>query len=199
MPCCVSCEAEKLDFFRKEIYFILYTIFPFENRTHMSPKKRFTFLVALFALALFMADADTNKALAAELNDVQHAENLSSIEERLTKYTLMGIENLSAEERKWYDKFQKGGVFFDGWQEISNDVVALAPEEKKVETRVTMQGLGVRIGCEWSKDNEVRKISTDMLKEWGKELRKAVASSSTHVASVINSIEYQVDHLLGVN
>lgn len=165
----------------------------------MPPKKRFTSLVALLALVFFVADADTNKAQAAELNDVQHAANLSSIEERLTKYTLMGIENLSAEERKWYNKFQKGSMFFDGWQDISNDVVAQVPEQKKVETRVTMQGLGVRIGCEWSKDNEIRKISTDMLKEWGKELRKAVASSSTHVASVIHSIEYQVDHLLAVN
>ncbi len=165
----------------------------------MTPIKRFTSLVVILALALFVADVDTNKALAVDLNDVQHAEKLSSIEERLTKYTLMGIENLSAEERKWYDKFQNGGMFFDGWQDISNDVVAQVPEEKKIETRVTMQGLGVKIGCEWSKDNEVRKISTDMLKEWGKELRKAVANSSTHVASVIHSIEYQVDHLLGVN
>ncbi len=160
---------------------------------------QYTAVVTILVLAIFVIDGNTNKVLSSELSAVQHAANLSSIEKRLIKYSLLPPAELSVEQRKWYDKFQKGNMFVDGWQDISNNVVAKVPEEKKIKTKVTMQALGVRIGCEWSKDNEARRITTDMLKDWGRQLREAVASSSTQIASVIYSIEYEVDHLLGVN
>ncbi len=110
------------------------------------------------------------------------------------------VDNLNDEERNWYEKFQEGLLFFDGWREISEDVMAKVSEEEKVQVKVTMQSLGVKIGCEWSKDNDIRKISTDMLKNWGKDLRKASkGDSSQQVMLALQSIEYEVDELLALN
>jgi hypothetical protein len=155
--------------------------------------------VFLFALSLLLADGNTNIVLSATLNDYEHAANLVSIEKRLSIYRTMDTGKLNSEEQKWYNKFQKGGLFFDGWQDISKDVVEKFPEEEKIKTKVTMQVLGDKIGSEWCRKNEIRRISTEMLKKWGDQLRKAVASSSTQVASVIYSIEYEVDTLLLLN
>lgn len=165
----------------------------------MHLKERVTFTAASLALSLLLVGINGKTVLSADLNDCQHAANLSSIEKRLSIYTTMGTGKLNSEEQKWYNKFQKGGLFFDGWQEISQDVVAKVPEEEKLKTKVTMQVLGDKIGSEWCKKNDIRKISTDMLKEWGSQLRKAVASSSSQITPVIHSIEYEVDALLSLN
>lgn len=162
-------------------------------------KKRFTSLAFLGALTLSLTGVEGNVTMAADLEDSQHAANLASIEKRLSIYSTKSTGKLSSEELKWYNKFQKGGLFFDGWQDISEDVVAKVPEEEKLKTRVTMQVLGDKIGTEWCKNNDIRKISTDMLKEWGSQLRKAVASSSTEITPVLHSIEYEVDRLLSLN
>ncbi|MBU0944425.1 MAG: hypothetical protein KJ804_14430 [Proteobacteria bacterium] len=162
-------------------------------------KKRLTSSAVLLALSLLLADGNTGIVLSADLNDCEHAANLASIEKRLSIYRTTSTGKLNGEEKKWYNKFQKGGLFFDGWQEISKDVVAKVPEEEKIKTKVTLQVLGDKIGSEWCKNNEIRKISTEMLKEWGDQLRRAVASSSTQIASVIHSIEYEVDTLLTLN
>lgn len=147
----------------------------------MHLKKRFKLTTTFLGLGLFLATTHVNSALSADLNDCQHAANLSSIEKRLSIYSSMSTGKMTSEEQKWYNKFQKGGLFFDGWQDISQDVVSKVPEEEKLKTKVTMQVLGDKIGSEWCKKNDIRKISTDMLKEWGSQLRKAVASSSSQI------------------
>ncbi len=129
--------------------------------------------------------------------DIQHAANLSAIEKRMLEVnSIESLEELDDEARNWYVKFQKGGMFFDGWQEISEDVVAKVPDEEKLRTKVTMMALGVKIGCEWSKENDVRKISTSMLQDWGKQLSSTVDDSPDNLLVVINSIEYEVNELL---
>ncbi len=169
------------------------------DRFSMLLKKRHTALASFLAITFLLAGAHRDMALAANLNDCQHAANLASIEKRLSMYSTMSTGKLNREEKKWYDKFQKGGLFFDGWQDISEDVVAKVPEEEKVKAQLTMQVLGDKIGSEWCKKNDIRKISTDMLKQWGSQLRKAVASSSAQITPVIHSIEYEVDELLSLN
>jgi hypothetical protein len=128
--------------------------------------------------------------------DIQHAVSLTSIEKRLLQSDPQSIEELDEKAREWFGKFQEGGMLFDGWKEISDDVVQQVPDEKKIKTKVTMLALGVRIGCEWSKENDVRKISTSMLKKWGKQLRKTVADAPVTIPTVINSIEAEVDSIL---
>ena len=150
--------------------------------------------VSLLALFLVQAQGESNRCLPCE--DLQHSASLSAIEKRLSQANDNSLQALDKEAKDWYAKFQKGGLFFDGWKEISEDVVAKVPNEKKITTKVTMLALGVRIGCEWSKENDVRKISTDMLQVWGKQLRKTVENSPHSLLVVITSIESEVDALL---
>jgi hypothetical protein len=134
---------------------------------------------------------------AATINSVQHASQLHSIEKRLLACNPVKVDNLSQEEQDWYCKFQEGIVFFDGWKDITDDILAKVPEDEQVRIKVTMQALGIKVGCEWSRENDVRKISTEMLKAWGKRLRKAAAGDSTQaMIQAIHAIEYEVDELL---
>ena len=154
------------------------------------------FLAAPWLFAIFLATAhgSTEKCILCE--DIQHAADLSAIEKRLLINNIESIAELDEEAREWFGTFQEGGLLFDGWKDISDDVVEKVPEDKKIKTKVIMLALGVKIGCEWSKENDVRKISTDMLKKWGKQIRKTVADSPVKIPTVINSIEAEVDSLL---
>ncbi len=127
---------------------------------------------------------------------IQHAANLAAIEKRLLQVTDSSFDALDEKALGWYAKFQEGGLFFDGWQEISEDVVAKVPEKNKIKAKVTMLALGIKIGCEWSKENAVRKITTEMLQEWGRKLKQTVSDSPENLAVVITSIESEVDALL---
>ncbi len=151
-------------------------------------------------LLFFIGLIGGQNSIAADSSDVQYSSRLAAIEKRLLAFDVTKVNNLNDEERNWYEKFQEGLLFFDGWREISEDVMAKVSEEEKVQVKVTMQSLGVKIGCEWSKDNDIRKISTDMLKNWGKDLRKASkGDSSQQVMLALQSIEYEVDELLALN
>ncbi len=153
------------------------------------------FSVVLF-FTLFQVNGYCSAKTCKSCEDIQHAVNLASIEKRLLQSNLQSIEELDEEAREWFEKFQEGGMLFDGWKEISDDVVEQVPDDEKIKTKVTMLALGIRIGCEWSKENDVRKISTTMLKKWGKQLRKTVADTPVQIPMVINSIEAEVDTLL---
>lgn len=128
--------------------------------------------------------------------DIQHAANLGAIEKRLLEVSHNSLAMLDEEGLDWYAKFQDGGLLFDGWQEISEDVLAKIPDENKIFTKVTMLALGVKIGCEWSKENDIRKINTDMLQDWGKKIRTSVTESPETISVVISSIESEVNELL---
>ncbi len=153
------------------------------------------FSVVLF-FTLFQANSYGSAKTCSSCEDIQHAANLAAIEKQLLQSNPQSIEELDEEAREWFGKFQEGGMLFDGWKEISNDVIQQVPDEKKIKTKVTMLALGIRIGCEWSKENDVRKISTTMLKKWGKQLRKTVADTPVQIPTVIKSIEDEVDALL---
>gem|GEM_PF-1066910 len=153
-------------------------------------------LMMLILVPSSPAAAQANKASCSPCRSIQHAANLAAIEKRLLQVTDSSIESLDDNARDWYAKFQKGGLFFDGWQEISADVVEKVPEENKIKTKVTMLALGIKIGCEWSKENDVRKITTAMLQEWGRKLRETVSESPEQLVVVISSIESEVDELL---
>jgi len=163
----------------------------------MRLKKRLViFLAGISGAAILASGVQAAAKECRPCRDVQSAANLASIEKRLRELSLNSSQNLDEEAKDWYAKFQKGGLFFDGWQEISDDVVSKIPSEKKYKIKITMLALGVKIGCEWSKENDVRKISTDMLQEWGKKIRKTTSDSPDHLIAVISSIEHEVNELL---
>ncbi len=154
------------------------------------------FLLALLVCCVSPVTASQTEQRCFTCEAVQHAASLSVIEKRLQQSDPQTIEALNDEAKEWFATFQKGGMFFDGWKEISDDVVGKVPNEKKISTKIIMLALGVRIGCEWSKDNDIRKISTKMLKNWGGLLRETVDKRPGNIPHVIRDIETEVDTLL---
>lgn len=106
------------------------------------------------------------------------------------------LDGMNKEEKKWYKKFQKGLMLFDGWEQISQDILSGSPEEERDKLEPLLDTLGVRIGTEWSKANEVRKIDTDMLKKWGKRLKKAKKKGSEILSSEVQTIHKEVEEIL---
>jgi len=153
----------------------------------------FLLCTCLSATTVFSAGT-VSKCLPCEA--IQHAANLIEIEKYLQQGNPQTVAQLDKEAQEWFSTFQEGGMLFDGWKDISDKVINNVPENEKVQTKLQMLALGVRMGCEWSKENDIRKISTKMLKNWGKDIRKAVDNRPHEIPLVINRIECEVDELL---
>jgi hypothetical protein len=106
------------------------------------------------------------------------------------------LAGLTPEERRWYYRFQEGVLFFDGWKKITRAVVEKFPEHEREKRLAAMRTLGYKIGYEWSRDDRVRKVNTDMLRAWGKDLRKAGAENHVQLAKVLYEIDREVATLL---
>ncbi len=122
----------------------------------------------------------------------------SAGQDHSSKHTLsvITIDTLSQEEREWFDKFQKGSFLVDGWQKITADILAKVPENEEHEHRLALRELGNKIGCEWSRDNEIRKIDSKMLRQWGVRLKKTVNKDPDQLPKVIAEIDRAVVALL---
>lgn len=103
---------------------------------------------------------------------------------------------LSAEEKEWFETFQRGTFFAPGWREITAALLAKAPYEFKSGLRQTLDLLGNRIGCEWSRDNDIRRIDSDMIAQWGDMLRQAAAGEPEQIPQVVANLNRQVLTLL---
>lgn len=106
------------------------------------------------------------------------------------------VDKLSPEEKKWFVKFQEGTFYAQGWKSITTDILAKTPDELQEEQRLALETLGNMIGCEWSRDNDIRKINNDMLKQWGKQLKQTVVNNPHHVSRLIAEINQKVAMLL---
>ena len=106
------------------------------------------------------------------------------------------LAGLTSKERKWYHRFQDGVPLFDGWKKITQAVVEKFPEHEREGKLAAMQALGFKIGHEWSRDNRVRKVSTEALRAWGKDLRQAGAQDHVQLANVLYKIDSEVNALL---
>lgn len=106
------------------------------------------------------------------------------------------LETLSPGEKKWFQRFQEGVPLFSGWKKITQSVVEKFPENERDQRMAIMRELGVKIGSEWSRDDRIRKVDTDMLRLWGKELRLAGAENHLQIAEVMFKIEREINSLL---
>lgn len=113
-----------------------------------------------------------------------------------TKVSYTIPHNISAEEQKWYKTFQEGNMLADGWVEITKDILAKLPAEEQSEHQQSLLQLGDKIGREWAKKNDSRKIDTDMLKKWGKQLKDASKKNPEALTLAITHIDRQVDGIL---
>ena len=106
-------------------------------------------------------------------------------------------EKLSAEEKEWFTTFQEGTFYVQGWKDITSEILAkITQENEKRKLRQTLDNLGIRIGYEWSKSNDVRKINTDMLEQWGDTLQNTAEENPDKLPIVIAEIQRKVFDLV---
>lgn len=94
-----------------------------------------------------------------------------------------GLAFDDAKHRLWYARFWTGhctGLSFfvcrsgaPYWHETTRRLVAAAPAERRAPLRARLFALGRKIGHEWAKENDIRKIGTDHIRVWYALLEKA--------------------------
>lgn len=103
---------------------------------------------------------------------------------------------LSPEERRWFKVFQEGNLLSEGWQAISNEILAKTPLEQQPAQKAALENLGTKIGTEWSRPNSVRKVNSAMLREWGDILRQTARDNPRLLAKTLETIDKEVDAVL---
>jgi len=103
----------------------------------------------------------------------------------------------SSDEEKWYHVFQEGNFLINGWQDIMRDVLQVFSPEEQLRQRYQLDVLGEKIGREWARDNDVRRIDDGKLRHWGSLLRQAGRKTPEHMLATIHRIDQEVNHLLG--
>ena len=131
----------------------------------------------------------TTSALA-EQTDSTRNKNICSV-------PLPDPEKLSKEEQEWFTTFQEGTFYVQGWKGITTEILdKIKHKNKKKVLRRSLDLLGIRIGCEWSKNNDIRKIDTDMLERWGAELQKTAEEKPDELPILIADIQQKVFELV---
>ncbi|MCI5138570.1 MAG: hypothetical protein D3922_09190 [Candidatus Electrothrix sp. AR1] len=106
-------------------------------------------------------------------------------------------EQLSEDEKEWFSTFQEGTFYVQGWKEITSEILKkIQQKSKKDELQRSLNYLGILIGCEWSKSNDIRRINTDMLEQWGSELQKTAEKKPDELPVVIADIRQKVFELV---
>ena len=102
----------------------------------------------------------------------------------------------STKEKEWLDKFYRGTLLVKGWNQRTSEILKAVPNEEQETVRAKLDSLGEKIGPEWSKDNDVRRIDTVMLQNWGDALQKAKQAGVNQLLARLESIEAEVDSIL---
>lgn len=108
----------------------------------------------------------------------------------------ISLQTLKAEEKTWYIKFQNGGFLFDGWKKLTQKILSNVPHDQKNETKNILHQLGEKIGSEWCRDNDIRKIDTEMLTKWGDNLKETINKNPEKITEVIRTIDSDVNKIL---
>ena len=109
---------------------------------------------------------------------------------------IRALNSLSPEEREWFRTFQEGTFLIDGWQTITGELLASTPENLREHQKKRLDQLGLKIGLEWSKDNDIRRVDTRMLQQWGKALKKTAKKNPEQLPEVIVSIDQEISNIL---
>ena len=125
-----------------------------------------------------------------------HSE-ITSIDPVLTEVPSDCVKFLSSSERSWFQKFQKGNFLVDGWKDRTEELLGKTPFDMQEEVAEKMMDLGYRIGCEWSRDNSVRRIDNDMLESWGGQIRSVANRRPNDILDKLNELYDEVIEVLG--
>lgn len=113
-----------------------------------------------------------------------------------------GIAFDDAKHRGWYVRFWTGSckelrvICLSGapyWSEIMQRLLVNVPGGQRDILRTRLILLGQRIGYEWAKENDVRRINNDHIKTWSSDLEANVANPE----QAVTRIELQARALLG--
>ncbi|PCI73012.1 MAG: hypothetical protein COB20_16500 [SAR86 cluster bacterium] len=75
---------------------------------------------------------------------------------------------------KWVLSFYQGNLAYQsGWQDIQGYIYAAPAAEAAQALLEQLSLLGIAIGSEWSKANDIRRIDTRMLSLWGSTIQLA--------------------------
>ena len=98
--------------------------------------------------------------------------------------------------QKWLRSFYEGSFLIKGWNARIKEILKNVPPENMDEVQTLLDDLGEKIGHEWAKDNNSRKIDNTLLRQWGDELRTAQKSKPADLIQTIKKIEKAVDQVL---
>lgn len=105
-------------------------------------------------------------------------------------------EHLSDEEKRWFKTFHEGNFLSEGWQEITAYLLARTPAEQRAAQKNALDNLGMKIALEWCRDNDVRKVDSSMLQEWGGLLKKTANTNPVDLPKTIAYIDDEVESVL---
>ena len=146
-------------------------------------------VVYFYIVMIFLALGSANHTGAATIAEASMGSDTPSV----GKYDLSGF---TEEEIKWFNTFLKGNFFADGWEDISAEILENVSDHERDQHKVRLHELGFRIGSEWCKDNEARKIDNDFLRKWGKELKETADEAPHLLTEVILRIDSELDKIL---
>jgi hypothetical protein len=100
------------------------------------------------------------------------------------------------DQQEWYRKFYEGTFLIKGWKGRMNEILKGVPSEEKEEMGGLLENLGKKIGMEWARENDVRKIDTAQLQKWGKDLQNAQKKGTKALRERVRELNEEVDQLL---
>jgi hypothetical protein len=91
----------------------------------------------------------------------------------------------------WINRFYQGFNLVPGWLQVIDRVSSRVAVEESATVRLQLEGLGRRIGSEWAKDNQVRKLNTRMAAVWRDALIEALAQDDlqAYIARMSQDVE----------
>ena len=95
-----------------------------------------------------------------------------------------------------FRKFMRGTILIKGWNARSDEILKSTAEKDRNEIAAILSRLGEKIGREWARDPDVRRIDTSMLQHWGKELSEARESGPDQLAERIRNLDRKVGEIL---
>ncbi len=102
---------------------------------------------------------------------------------------------LQTEYLQWTLSFYQGNpVYQSGWQDIQGYIIEAPASQSGEQLDDQLIRLGVAIGSEWAKHNDIRRINTRLLSLWGSTIQ--LAPDFTKQQQLIEVIAEDVNQLL---
>jgi len=95
---------------------------------------------------------------------------------------------------EWIVGFYQGTLLYPtGWLDVEERLMQRTPRAERQALKSRLAALGLAIGSEWAKENEVRLIDNRMLSLWGSTLQLMTGFDQQMLA--IDEIERDIDRL----